>query len=344
MNRKGFAGNGNRVPERSKVTAASVPKPPAFSFVTITNPNESKTRSKKRAVRSHVAYYQHHKDDERYDIPPTHRRSTSKRIAKIEGASRTSTPTPTLSSESSSESINFQILLSDGLAGTEFDALGKGFGATPISPPFSGTRIDPFRSYPVRWKPFYDPILDFYLTYILVDTPSIDREGEVFLLRTTWFPFIMKSPTTFYAALAFAGSIYHFRKKLSLGHPSLLNLRQKAISGINESLSSSKAGPDDTTIGAVFCMSILESMYGDSDSYKVHITGLQRMVDMRGGLKSLGLEGLLERMILWLDFNHAKVHGTPWVFKESVEASRRASPFKHPKDPAVDLGRTRILR
>ncbi|KAF8851154.1 hypothetical protein BDZ45DRAFT_601845 [Acephala macrosclerotiorum] len=322
-----------------------MPKPPAFSFVTITNPDESKTRSKKRAVRSHVAYYQHHKDDKRDDVSPAHRRSSSRRVTKIKNdAPRPSTPTPTLSSESSSESTNFQILQSDGLAGTEFDALGNGFGATPVTPTFSGTRVDPFQSYPVPWKPFYDPILDFYLTYILIDTPGIDREGEVFLLRTAWFPFIMKSPTTFYAALAFAGSIYHFRKKWPLGHSSLLDLRQKAILGINESLSNSRATPDDTTIGAVFCMSILESMYGDATSYGVHMMGLQRMVEMRGGLKSLGLEGLLERMIVWLDFNHAKVHKTPLFFGESIEASRRASPFKHPKDPVVDTGKTRILR
>lgn len=154
----------------------------------------------------------------------------------------------------------------------------------------------------------------------------------------------MKSPTTFYAALAFAGSIYHFRKKWPLGHPSLLDLRQKAILGINESLSNSRAGPDDTTIGAVFCMSILESMYGDAKSYGVHMMGLQRMIQMRGGLKDLGLEGLLGRMIVWLDFNHAKVHRTPLFFGESIEASRRASPFKHPKDPVIDTGKTRILR
>jgi hypothetical protein len=168
----------------------TTPKPPpSFSFVTITNPNESKTRSKKRAVRSHVAYYQHHKDDDKPDVPTPHRKS-SKRVIKDEDF-RSST-TPSLSSESSSDSINFRQLgatssqssprLSsesspysinfDFLAASEFDAHGSGYGSRALrsgtgygSPPlrssFSGTRIDPFQSYPVPWKQFYDPILDF---------------------------------------------------------------------------------------------------------------------------------------------------------------------------------------
>ncbi|KAE8447393.1 hypothetical protein EG329_010807 [Mollisiaceae sp. DMI_Dod_QoI] len=330
MSRKGT------VPEG---TTPTVKPPPTFSFVTITNPNESKTRSKKRAVRSHVAYYQHHKDDERDEIPPT-RRASGKRVARNGKPPRT----PTLSSESSSESINFQILRSGGLAGSEFDTLGGGFGPSPITPSFNGTRVDPLLSYPVPWKQVYGPILDFYLTFILIDTPGIDRKGEVFLLRTAWFPFIMRNPTTFYAALAFAGSIYHFRKKWPLEAPSLLDLRQKAILGINESLSKSERGPDDHTIGAVFCMSLLESMYGDASSYRVHMMGLHRMVQMRGGLNALELDGLLARMIVWLDFNHAKVHGTALFFGESVEVSSRRSPFRHPKDAGPDPHATKVLR
>lgn len=125
----------------------------------------------------------------------------------------------------------------------------------------------------------------------------------------------------------------------------MLDLRQKAILGINESLSKLDRGIDDTTIGAVFCMSLLESMYGDASSYRVHMMGLQRMVHMRGGLKSLGLDGLLERMIVWLDFNHSKVHKTELFFGESMDVSKRSSPFKHPKDSAVvDTGSTKVLR
>ncbi|KUJ11753.1 uncharacterized protein LY89DRAFT_786621 [Mollisia scopiformis] len=322
---------------RNRSERAAPKPPPAFSFVTITNPNESKTRSRKRAVRSHVAYYQHHKDDDR-DAPST-RRSSSKRVVVT---TEEYPSTPTFSSESSSDSINFHVLQSGGLTGSELDVLGSTYGSSPATPTFSGTRVDPFESYPVPWKPHYGPILDFYLTHVLIDTPGLARKGEVFLLRTAWFPFIMNHPTTFYAALAFAASIYY---KRSPATPNLLDLHQKAILGINDALSKMEHKPDDFTIGAVFCMSLLESMYGDASSYRVHMKGLQRMVEMRGGLGHLGLDGLLERMIVWLDFNHAKVHKTSLFFGESVDVSKRPSPFYHPKDSAVvDTGSTKILR
>jgi hypothetical protein len=35
---------------------------PTLSFVNINNPGEAKHREQRRVVRSHVAYYQHHKD------------------------------------------------------------------------------------------------------------------------------------------------------------------------------------------------------------------------------------------------------------------------------------------
>lgn len=143
----------------------------------------------------------------------------------------------------------------------------------------------------------------------------------------------MTSDTTFYAAMSFSGAVFHSRRKLPTNAPTLLELRQRAISSINGTLSDAEACKTDQTIGAVFCMSLLESMYGDPGSYQVHMAGLAKMVRLRGGLGALGLDGLMARMIVWLDFNHAKVHGTQLVFDESWDVEKRPSPFKHPKAP-----------
>ncbi len=70
-------------------------------------------------------------------------------------------------------------------------------------------------------------------------------------------------------------------------------------------------------------------MYGDSSAYQIHMSGLKQMVRLRGGLQSLGLDGLIARMILWLDYNHAKVHGSTLYFGQSAEVERRPSPFRY---------------
>jgi hypothetical protein len=153
----------------------------------------------------------------------------------------------------------------------------------------------------------------------------------MFLLRTVWFPYIMSSQASFYAAMSFAGSTYYSIQNLPPNTANLLGLRHKAITSINDRLSEPDICIDDQTIAAVFCMSILESVYGDTSSYDIHMSGLEKMVRMRGGLESLELGGLLAKMVAWLDFNHSKLHGTPLHFRKSAEVGSRPSPFKHPR-------------
>ena len=141
----------------------------------------------------------------------------------------------------------------------------------------------------------------------------------------------MTSPTTFYAALSLAGSLLNARRQLPLDAPPLLEIRSQAISSINATLSSTEERKTDQTIGAVLCLSILESFIGHPELFQMHMAGMAKMVRLREGLDALGLDGLLRGMILWLDFNHAAVHGTELVFEESVEVGERLSPFKHPK-------------
>ena len=131
--------------------------------------------------------------------------------------------------------------------------------------------------------------------------------------------------------MSFAGATYYSIKNLPQNTANLLSLRHKAITSINDRLSEPNISTDDQTIAAVFCMSILESVYGDTSSYNIHMSGLEKMVRMRGGVESLGLGGLLARMVVWLDFNHSKLHGTPLHFGKSAEVGSRPSPFKHPR-------------
>jgi hypothetical protein len=165
----------------------------------------------------------------------------------------------------------------------------------------------------------------------LIDAPQIAEKGRMFLLRTVWFPFIMTSQASFYAAMSFAGATYYSIKNLPPNTANLLSLRHKAITSINDRLLEPNICTDDQTIAGVFCISILESVYGDTSSYNIHMSGLEKMVQMRGGLESPGLRGLLARMAVWLDFNHAKLHGTPLHFGKSAEVGSRPSPFKHPR-------------
>ncbi|KAI9049171.1 hypothetical protein LZ554_007018 [Drepanopeziza brunnea f. sp. 'monogermtubi'] len=311
----------------SELKPRPLPKPPTYCFVTITDPKETKSRSKKRQVRSAVAYYQHHKDDGK--DPGSGRRMKG---WKRKSVSRSLVTSLALEQDDSGEKSSSSTQPTPTPPEKMPDYV-SGFH-TSYQPAFSGMRVDPFQSYPIPWDPVYEPILDFYLTHVLIDTPGIAKPGQVFRLRSSWYPFIMKSPITFYAALALAGTLFYSRCPHPATGLTMLGLRQKAISSINSTLSDPDTCKSDETIGAVFCMSLLESMHGDANSYQVHMAGLAKMVRMRGGLGELGLDGLMKKMICWLDFKHTKVHGSDLAFGESREVEKRASPFKHPKEGA----------
>ncbi|PBP23843.1 hypothetical protein BUE80_DR005256 [Diplocarpon rosae] len=301
------------------------PKPPTYSFITINDPKETKSRSKKRQVRSAVAYYQHHKNDSE--------------DAEWVGRRRGLRKTP----QSPTRASGFERTDSEGTTSTEptpvppeeiTDSVSEFHHSYQPDVTFHGIRVDPYQSYPIDWNPNYGPILDFYVTHILIDTPAVSQPGTVFLLRSLWLPFMMTKRTIFYAALAFAGATFHSRLKGPMNAPTLLELRQKAIYSINRNLSDPELCKTDQMIAAVFCLSLLESMHGEAASYQIHMAGLAKMVELRGGLDHIGLDGLIKRMVLWLDYNHAKVHGSALVFDESHVVGLRPSPFKHLKDPA----------
>lgn len=90
----------------------------------------------------------------------------------------------------------------------------------------------------------------------------------------------------------------------------------QSVSAVNSALSLGVVA--DTTIATVSCLANLEvcllfrvvrqivnvyyqSLDGRTSSAIVHTSGLQRMVQLKGGLGRLGLNGVLQRMVLWYD-------------------------------------------
>lgn len=76
----------------------------------------------------------------------------------------------------------------------------------------------------------------------------------------------------------------------------LLQLRGLAILEINKALEDGLRVTSDHLIAAVATMASFEALFGDRNIFHMHMTGLLRMVSLRGGLPARGLDGLLERI------------------------------------------------
>ncbi|KAI9375164.1 hypothetical protein BJX61DRAFT_191922 [Aspergillus egyptiacus] len=184
----------------------------------------------------------------------------------------------------------------------------------PIDRPFGGLRGDPFRSYPVAWRPFLPQLVDHYLMSMAVDIPELDQPGRRGLLRTDWFPLVMSEPSLFRVIVLLAASNYASMLDLTDMKLALLCLRCEAVQAVNDSLELQSSAVSDALIGAIAKMASYEAMYGDVDNYAVHMRGLKRAVELRGGLSSLGLGGLLRRIVIWIDRNGAFLNGSALYF------------------------------
>jgi hypothetical protein len=165
-----------------------------------------------------------------------------------------------------------------------------------------------------------------------VDIPELDQPGNKGLLRTSWFPLVMTEPALFLVIMLLAASHYaSLQDQSNEVKLNLLSLRCEAIQAINDSLKYQR--PDrvsDALVGAIAKMGSYEAMYGDMDSYSVHMKGLRRAVGQRGGLTALGLNGLLRRIVVWIDRNAAFLHGWSLYFPGATFVPGQALPDPNP--------------
>ncbi|KAI9930009.1 hypothetical protein ASPWEDRAFT_167675 [Aspergillus wentii DTO 134E9] len=200
-----------------------------------------------------------------------------------------------------------------------------------IPPLIGGFRVDPFRSYPIPWRPFIPPLVDHYLGTMAVDIPELDQPGNRGLLRTSWFPLVMTEPCLFLVIVLLAASNYASVHQTSMDLKlNLLSLRCEAVNSINRALDDRHGAVDDALVGAIAKMASYEAMFGDLDNYSVHMQGLRQVVGLRGGLPSLGLNGLLRRMVVWIDRNGAFLNGSSLYFPGATFAPGQPLPDPNP--------------
>lgn len=138
-----------------------------------------------------------------------------------------------------------------------------------------------------------------------VDIPELDQPGNKGLLRTRWFPLVMSEASLFLIIILLAASHWasaHGNSSYELKQH-ILRLRYEAVRAINIAIAQESPFLSDALVGAIAKMASYEAMFGGRERYSMHMRGLERAVQLRGGLDTLGLDGLLRRIVVWIDLN-----------------------------------------
>lgn len=113
-----------------------------------------------------------------------------------------------------------------------------------------------------------------------------------------------------YAVLLMAASHFCIVNPSKAALVDLLYSKARALTEINAGIADPNRSTSDAMIGAVVKMAAYEAIFGESLVFAAHMKGLQLMLRIRGGLSKLGLNGLLERMLVWVDLNADHLTGS----------------------------------
>ncbi|QIX02134.1 hypothetical protein AMS68_007651 [Peltaster fructicola] len=281
--------------------------PDPFVFVPISTAEAAKGRgTAKSIVRAHVTRVQHAKSStlsstqhlESWQVKPQIRRPPPA-AKKIPTASRTKSAPSSKDEAEKCETRETAVIPVPKIPASRRNGSG---------------RQDPFWTYPVEYEPYLPAIFAHYIENVAVDIPDLDGPSQKSLLRRRWFPMAMEESATMYAILLMAASHYSAIIPGSIKANDLVYLKSRAISSINQGIRDPKRATSDAMIGAVMKMAAYEAIFGDSAVFSTHMRGLSTMLKMRGGLGTLGLDGLLERMVVWIDLNAAFICGLTALF------------------------------
>lgn len=162
-----------------------------------------------------------------------------------------------------------------------------------------------------------------------IDIPETDNSSREFL-RTHFLSVVFSDPASLHAVILVSAA--HLAKLHGDQSHSIdmLQLRGMAIQQVNRALMEHSSGgraTSDQLIVAVGKMATYELLFGQRETFHTHMTGLQRMVSLRGGLPALGMGGFVERMLLWIDANAAVITGaTDLYFPAAAFPSSRGHP------------------
>lgn len=171
------------------------------------------------------------------------------------------------------------------------------FDAVPIADSPRLQRLMHYCSFPFPFLPPLPPI----------NNKNTDRKADNTVLVNTlipvnpkdkWFNHAITDPALFHATMLHAAAHHMFLSR-SGDLSEQWRLKRETIALVNQSLSDPIQSVSDVTIGAVVCLVLFENQSGNVEASNIHMDGLQRMINLRGGLSTLGLSGVLKRKILW---------------------------------------------
>jgi len=182
--------------------------------------------------------------------------------------------------------------------------------AAPAEDP-NNQLFDPFRTSSVEVTRSVSELLKHFSTEMAPGIIAVDVRHRSTLMKSDWFGTAISNPGFMHSLLAtIALHAYVFGKDTM---DAVLHHRAQAIAAVNAAILTPD-GISNANIGAVFNLLTIEEglhlpqfdLHEDhAVQFDIHRRGLQRMVQLRGGLGAINTNRILQAFMLWHSTAHA---------------------------------------
>ncbi|PLB47637.1 hypothetical protein P170DRAFT_496504 [Aspergillus steynii IBT 23096] len=173
---------------------------------------------------------------------------------------------------------------------------------SPQSLPLLLGSVDPFNTMPIRFEPYMHDLLVFYSTTVWKTLYSIEEKAGCNPMVEYWLPLAFND-TALLNILIGCAAAFKLESIFQPGCPTFVRHLNEAMNIVNNKLSSMSRGEhvSDEILAVIATLAIIQRTVGSSSQWNMHMGGLQRLVDLRGGMSSLDAKPLIKSKIYRAD-------------------------------------------
>ncbi|KIW03913.1 uncharacterized protein PV09_04756 [Verruconis gallopava] len=296
---------------------------PKFSFVTITNPGDLTDKEKKRKIRQH-AKRQFDRSKARtyrarFENEGAHAKSVQRTPAVVPLSN--ASPEPITVDQTGAQDRRLELIPSVPVARSVLTTAPL-IPMSYLRPLGAGRGYEPFKAYPVPATPRMIQLLDF-----MVQHRSLYQRP----MASIWLSIGMADKDCFYITLAQASnSLSRFQGNPYPETPESIRFYSKAVKALNKRISCDADRTSDGVVGTILGLAYLDMTYNKWERWRVHMNGLKRVLELRGGANTLQSSYELQMTTFWNDISGSlTLDSTPWFPLPGFAAARKQPSYDH---------------
>ncbi|KAF1828899.1 hypothetical protein BDW02DRAFT_584146 [Decorospora gaudefroyi] len=161
--------------------------------------------------------------------------------------------------------------------------------------------FDPFDSYPTTRlsRTRVQQLIQHFLSNIAFQYYPLDLQMSTNPFVVSWWPLALQDPALFHVSLQTASLDIELRAQNGFSNSDIL--MAVSVSLVRQRVEAPLLASRDETIDSVVTLAAIEFGKGNTAVGNMHINGVKRMVQMRGGIHQLKLTSpLTARMVAWV--------------------------------------------